>query len=289
MDNTLNDRLRTLISAAETTASGLKDLSLSDKASRLEAAAVEADDYRQIMNAMSKHVFGYYGQIQQQELSKYWSKRDDIVYAHGSMAYYGKPDVYNYYLGMTAALKEKGRDIVKRVYNKELPEDEGPGYKVMNMLLSPYVEIAADRKTARGIWMAYSYMTHLKDDGTPEPSLALARYGAEFIKEDGEWKLWHRVDYMECGLEHPGTGMMGGPPPSEDGPGGPPGGKPGTPPHGVANMNYAGQKTLRQRSGGGMAPYEASYPEPRIPEPYETWTEENSYIVIESDGYQAEH
>lgn len=291
MDRALIDAVESLILNVDTTKAELAASpgELPKRLSLLEEKADAADDYRQIMNAMSKHVFGYYGQIQEQELEKYWSGRDDIVYAHGNMAYYGKRDVYNYYLGMTSALKEKGREIVKRVYDKDVPEDEGPGYKVMNMLLSPYVEIAADRKTARGIWMAYAYMTHLKDDGTPEPSLALSRYGAEFIKEDGQWKLWHRVDYMECGLEYPGLGMMGGPPPAgdKDGPGnagGPPG---GGSPNGVTHIQYAGQKTLKQRSGGGMAPYEAAYPEPRIPEPYETWKQEDSYIVVEHDGYKA--
>ena len=37
----------------------------------LRQQAEAADDYRQIMNAMGKHVFGYYGQLQEEELEKY--------------------------------------------------------------------------------------------------------------------------------------------------------------------------------------------------------------------------
>ena len=241
--------------------------------------AVEADDYRQIMNAIGKHVFGYYGQIQEEELDKYWSKRDDIVYAHGSMAYYGRENVYNYYTGMTAAMKQSGRETAEKFYGKQFDPQFGPGYKVMNMILSPYVEIAKDRQTARGVFMAFAYMTHLNPDtGKPDTSLGLSRYSCEFIREDGQWKLWHRVDHVVCGLEYLGMGAMM--PPQK---GGKQSGAPQAP---IPAMQYTGQKTLSQRSGSN-APYEPSYPEPKIPEPYDTWTIENSYIVVECDGYDA--
>lgn len=249
--------------------------------SELKKRAVEADDYRQIMNAMGKHVFGYYGQIQEEELDKYWSKRDDIVYAHGPMAYYGRENVYNYYTGMTEAMKEQGRKTAETFYGLKFDPQYGPGYKVMNMLLSPYIEIAQDRQTARGVWMAFSYMSHLKEEtGKPDTSLGLSRYSAEFIREDGQWKIWHRVDHVECGLQYLEPESMMPPIPKEDEKAGAPSGPP------VPAIQYIGQKTLFQRSGSNT-PCQPSYPEPKIPEPYETWTEENSYVVVECDGYDA--
>lgn len=244
----------------------------------VEKRAHDADDYRQIMNIMGKHVFGYYGQIQEKELDQYWSKREDIVYAHGEMAYYGRENVYNYYTGMTDALKSQGREIAKRIYGKEFDAQYGPGYKVMNMLLSPYIEIAQDGQTARGIWMAFAYMTHLnKEDGKPETSLGLSRYSAEFIRENGQWKLWHRVDHVVCGLEYlkAGPGAFSEPPQKKNAQQGPP----------VPKMTYVGQKTLVQMSGTG-AVWEPSFPEPKIPDPYETWSGENSYVIVEHDGYK---
>ena len=248
----------------------------------LKRRAAEADDYRQIMNAMGKHVFGYYGPIQEKELEQYWSKREDIVYAHGSMAYYGRENVYNYYTGMTEALKQQGREVAEKFYGQKIDDQSGPGYKVMNILLSPYVEIAGDRQTARGVWMAFSYMTHLdRETGRPDTSLGLARYSAEFIREDGQWKLWHRVDHVECGLAYLGPGAMIPPTMPKDQQSGPNSGGPPIP-----KLQYIGQKTLVQCSGTNV-PWEPSYPEPRIPEPYETWTPERSYIVVECDGYDA--
>ena len=272
-------------SAMDKALAALQNAKAAAKTAPAEAVALlskaqAADDYRQIMNAMSKHVFGYYGQIQEEELDKYWSKRDDIVYAHGSMAYYGRENVYNYYTGMTAALKQQGRETAEKFYHQSFEPQYGPGYKVMNMLLSPYVEIAKDRQTARGVWMAYAYMSHLdKHTGKPETSLGLSRYSCEFIREDGQWKIWHRVDYVECGLEYQSAGSMP-PPPQGDSD------QSGAPPVAIPAIQYVGQKTLEQRSGTN-SPCEPSYPEPKIPEPYETWTEENSYIVVECDGYDA--
>ena len=234
---------------------------LADRAKALTAQAERADDYRQIMNAMAKHVFGYYGQIQETELDQYWSRRDDIVYAHGSMAYYGRENVFNYYTGMPQAMKAKFRGIAKRVYGLDFPEDQGPGYKVMNMLLSPYVEIAADRQTARGVWMAYSYMTHPDDEGKPDTALGLTRYAGEFVREDGEWKLWHmtvREDLLEFFNEDdlpPGPMQLQLP---RTGGNSPPG-----------NINMG---------GGGMPPFMMGGPktlsapkEPTYPAPYETF------------------
>lgn len=274
----MTDAQSRVTAALEAAKAAVKTESAALNALRQQAEA--ADDYRQIMNAMGKHVFGFYGQFQEEELEKYWSKRDDIVYAHGSMAYYGRENVYNYYTGMTSAMKAQGRAVAEKFYGEKFDPQYGPGYKVMNMLLSPYLEIAKDRQTARGVWMAYAYMSHLNQEtGKPETSLGLSRYSAEFIREDGQWKLWHRVDHMECGLEYHGMGMMA-PPPKGGKTDQPAGGPP------MPTIAYVGQKTLVQKSGTN-SPCEPSYPEPKIPEPYETWKEENSYIVVECDGYDA--
>ena len=92
----MTDAQSRVTAALEAAKAAAKTESAALNALRQQAEA--ADDYRQIMNAMGKHVFGYYGQLQEEELEKYWSKRDDIVYAHGSMAYYGRENVYNYVL-----------------------------------------------------------------------------------------------------------------------------------------------------------------------------------------------
>ena len=189
----MTDAQSRVTAALEAAKAAAKTESAALNALRQQAEA--ADDYRQIMNAMGKHVFGYYGQLQEEELEKYWSKRDDIVYAHGSMAYYGRENVYNYYTGMTSAMKAQGRAVAEKFYGEKFDPQYGPGYKVMNMLLSPYVEIAKDRQTARGVWMAYAYMSHLNQESRKPPwdcPAILPNSSGRMVSGSSgiEWTIW---------------------------------------------------------------------------------------------------
>lgn len=269
-------RIKELIAGAEIAVSEVK--SLEDVGARADMVldrAKKADAYRGICNAMGKHVFGYYGQIQQKELEEYWSSREDIVYAHGNIGYVGRENVYNYYTGMTDAIKARGREIIKNTRKEEVPDDIGPGYKVMNMLTSPYVEIAADGQSAKGVWMAVSYMTSLDQQGRADPAMALSRYSGEFVLEEGRWKLLRRTDYVEGILKDAPSDGPGGP-------GGPPGGSPppgGGPATSAAQMREEGIKLLTQMD----SKWSQSNPEPHIPEPYETMCDEISYCRVAFD------
>jgi hypothetical protein len=55
-------------------------------------------------------------------------------------------------------------------------------------MLTPVIEIAGDGKTARGVWDSYQPgINNASDAG----NIAWVKYGVDFIKEDGTWKIWH--------------------------------------------------------------------------------------------------
>lgn len=85
-----------------------------------------------------------------------------------------------------------------------------PGKLILHYVTSPIIEVAADGKTAKGMWM----MTGLESGlTTPEAAkgapdfmyeknvtvdgkkvwmhTVYAKYGVDFIKQDGAWKIWH--------------------------------------------------------------------------------------------------
>lgn len=85
-----------------------------------------------------------------------------------------------------------------------------PGKLVLHYVTSPIIEVAGDGKTAKGMWM----MTGLESGlTTPEAAkgapdfmyeknveingkkvwmhTVYAKYGVDFIKQDGAWKIWH--------------------------------------------------------------------------------------------------
>jgi hypothetical protein len=59
-------------------------------------------------------------------------------------------------------------------------------------LASPVIEIAADGKTAKGVWMSPGHETGPDPEtGKPKGNWCWSKYGCDFVKEDGQWKLWH--------------------------------------------------------------------------------------------------
>lgn len=268
------------------------------RAAKAETEAQAADDYRQIVNAMMGHVYSYYNHSERNDLEDYWVRsRDDIVYAHNNLGYVGRQGVWEYYIDGTDRNKARYAAIDKRIYNLDPPEGAAAGYRVIHVLGSPYVEIAKDRKTAQGIWMSFSFMSNMDQNGEGNPSYVLQRFAGDFLREDDKWRLWHIRDYTDVSMEIE-TNLLGpddverdadGRPVEHDGPPmgntkkkeGPGGGEQkdsGMPPpparDGVKN------RTLTLESSNMYNPWTWTVNEPKIPQAYEVWDPAQSYITV---------
>jgi hypothetical protein len=237
---------------------------------RLEQARVrirKAEDYRQIMNLMSAHVHCCLNQDFAQELAQYWSKRDDIIYANGDLAYVGQAAVRRYYVEHHLELAKEARQLLQ-AQGKPVPEGEKiPGYKNMNLIGTPYVEIAEDGQTAQGIWMAHSFNGQLDENGDLQTQGVLSRYAADFIREDGQWKIWHRRNYADVVFAEDPAVMMG-PPPTKD----------GKPPKPMVVNPKPTTITRIQVPTEQYQPTAIPTGSPALPQPYETWTYETSNV-----------
>ena len=240
---------------------------------RLEKAKrqiMKAESYQKIMNLMSAHVHCCLNQDYAEELDKYWSKRDDIVYANGDLAYVGQAAVRKYYVETAKKRGEAARQML-RAAGREVPEgDKIPGYKNMNLIGTPYIEIAEDGQTAQGIWMAHSFMGSADETGDLKTQGVLSRYSGEFILEEGQWKIWHRRNYADVVFEENPMGMMG-PPPTED----------GNPPKPMVENPKPTVITKIKTASGGYSSTTVPSGEPKLPEPYDTWTYETSNVQKE--------
>lgn len=233
----------------------------------LEQAAAKADGYRQVANAQAAHNWGYYQHLHKDELDQYWAQEaDNIVYAHGREAFYGRESTYQYYIETPKKMCENGRINALKNYGIQAKEPDGPGYRVHNVISSPVVEISGDGKTAQGIWMAHTFMSQITADGGAAPSFGLAKYGDEFINEQGRWKMWHRRDYVDAMLPCNILEQM----PFE---------------HNIPAFPE-GVKTIAQEGDMIYRPYSCTRREPAIPQPYDTWQPEQSYIQVQRDGYE---
>ncbi|WP_310535011.1 nuclear transport factor 2 family protein [Novosphingobium sp.] len=85
-----------------------------------------------------------------------------------------------------------------------------PGKLIYHFLASPIIEVAADGKTAKGMWLMsglesgltapeaakgapdFMYEKNVTVDGKKVwMHTVYAKYGVDFIKQDGAWKIWH--------------------------------------------------------------------------------------------------
>jgi hypothetical protein len=71
------------------------------------------------------------------------------------------------------------------------PSGDIPGLLNVHAVTNPYIEVAEDGKTAKGVWLGTGFVAMVNKRGEPKCRTEYDRYGIDFIKEDGRWKFWH--------------------------------------------------------------------------------------------------
>lgn len=248
--------------------------SLLARIEELEAKVGRDDDYRQICNCMAGHSFCYNAHEQTYEIEHFWTHERADAFYNGNT---GPEGVAYYYINNTKALRKKQRELINRVYGLNLTESDKVGYRVVNMLGSPFIEIAKDGLTAQGVWMTFNVLCHVNEDGKPQPSVSVGKLCAEFCKENGAWRLWR---FRECpggfGLDVKLTND-GMDPEAEEAA------------HlrmqfGTPHFTPEEEKILHKREldcdmeNFQYKPWAPAVNDPPLPEPYETWTESISFF-----------
>lgn len=156
---------------------------------------------------------------------------------------------------------------------------KNPGQIHEHSMFSPVIEIAADGKTAQGVWDSFGPNIQ---NGNEVGNWLWVKYGVDFVKEEGEWKIWHlqvfalfNTPYDKSitesakeraagGGQRPAGAPPGGAP---GGAGGPPAQGPGGPATGGPNQNWSGPEGGPQWIYDGKTPARGPY----VPEPYCTY------------------
>lgn len=133
-----------------------------------------AVDIHEINNLMSLHSWYHAASMNDVELKEIWSKRDDIVWAQNS----------GYWIGPKA---------IKDYYGKTVKRESTKGSFVWHTITTPVVEVARDRNTAKGVW----YTPGVVGGFEMGFQWMFEKYGVDFIREDGVWKVWHMHVYTD--------------------------------------------------------------------------------------------
>lgn len=155
-----------------------------------------------VQNLMSRHEYMHAAGFNLEEIDEYWVSRDG---KYASTATFGSPAWVMY-----------GIDVIRKAYGegsrataeaalkqlseidpsvKNVPENFGAGAEwVMHTSTTPIIEIAGDGKTAQGTWYSPGVgVMPVYQDGKIhlQSMLFMEKYGGDFVKEDGVWKIWH--------------------------------------------------------------------------------------------------
>jgi hypothetical protein len=89
----------------------------------------------------------------------------------------------------------EGKESILRIYGPqpaatEMGMGSRAGWMFIHPTASPYIEVAGDLKTAKGAWLSIGIESAGDDKGL-KPAWGWGAYGVDFVKEKGEWKIWH--------------------------------------------------------------------------------------------------
>ena len=143
-------------------------MTLEERASKVLFEAEKAGTYQGIMNCVAAHLYSYRAQAQQNEIDVYWSnRRDEISYWDNN----GYEAIRNFFVVTNGEnMRKRKLELIHRFHPEVAvcKENEGMGDMVAKGATTPYVVIAEDGQSAKGLWMTPGNCTEVGLDCRPK-------------------------------------------------------------------------------------------------------------------------
>jgi hypothetical protein len=152
---------------AKAQASGKAALTLEERVDRVKAA-------REVQNLMSRYTY-YQSAFQQPETVALFASKTPGTKVEM---------MWGVYEGIEGVKKCFLKDHYQRG-DKALV-----GAMHMDTLTTPIIIVAGDGKTAKGVWISPGFDT-MVTNGKAQANWAYYKFGTDFVKEGGVWKIWH--------------------------------------------------------------------------------------------------
>jgi hypothetical protein len=223
-------------------------------------------DILEIQNVMGKHEYYHAAGRHKEEMEDIWAHKTPGVSfetdQQGKIE--GWEQVWKYYgEGVELNAKRSLEEMIKLFPQIENdPKNYHIGTTVMHTLTTPVIEVAEDGKTGKGVWVSPGHITGVRG-GKLQASWFWERYGVDFVKEDGKWKIWHLRVYTDFATPCEKSWVESSLEPRA---------APATEP--VTGLQ-AGKK--RANPYKAYSPFTVPQFEPRPPEPYKTFDQTFSY------------
>jgi hypothetical protein len=157
----------------------------------------------QVQNLMSKHEYYHAADMNREEVDALWVDAKGVnaataTFSSPGWVMNGIATIRGAYGDENQKRKEEALAKLSKADTsvKNIPANLGAGHEwVMHTSTTPVIEVAGDGKTAKGIWYSpgMGLMTRIDSAGNVKVggTFFWEKYGADFIKENGVWKIWH--------------------------------------------------------------------------------------------------
>ena len=162
--------------------------------------ARKALDQQEIQNIMSWHVMYHCYGLHKTEMEDLWvnepENRATASFGQNQGFYVGYDSIWEAYVdGHDSAwlqtaksyVEAKGIDVTGWTDEEIMDVYGGVGQLLLHVTTTGIIEVAEDGQTAKAFW----YSPGIVQETGMNTSAIWEAYGADFVKEDGEWKMWH--------------------------------------------------------------------------------------------------
>lgn len=152
------------------------------------------EDRRFLKNLMGKYVVSFLLKRERTMFEDFWSRREDICLGENEGWYLGPKGVHSFFQARDRHNCQV-RDLLVKLFPEEAKgksEEELYGIGILEdrTISNCVLEIAGDGETAKGMWCEFASVTDVTKKG-PLSHWVMGYYAADFIREEGSWKLWH--------------------------------------------------------------------------------------------------
>jgi len=156
-----------------------KNKALEETVSKVSKRAEKAYAATECLRLISRYAYLHAaGKDRKWYLESFSKKQKDIAVGHGQM-------------GIMVGKEH----LEKKIFAVREEHEGGPvgrvGWIFIHPTASQYIEVAGDGKTAKGVFLSIGIESAGDQRGVLKPAWGWGAYGVDFIKEDGEWKVWH--------------------------------------------------------------------------------------------------
>lgn len=138
--------------------------------------------YQEIQNEMGRTVAAFNFREAEKVLSHFALEKEDVSLEYADEGVF------------------EGKEAVTTIINEVVGKEVKPGEMLDIQLTTPMIEVADDLQTAKAVWWCPGAGALTDEEKDPDAIWAWGMIGADFVVEDGSWKLWHfhYFRYIKC-------------------------------------------------------------------------------------------